>query len=62
MNKPTYQAVVDLTFEGFNPPLRVETGKSIPDKVPRSELAQLLSDGHIREVTPAAIKESEDDK
>jgi len=61
MSKPVYQAVVGLTFEGLKPPLRVEPGEVIPQRVPQTEITQLLSDGHIREITPVTTSESEDD-
>lgn len=58
MAKTVYQAVVGITFEGLKPPVRVEAGGAIPDKVPAAEIKQLLADGHIREVKP---EESEGD-
>jgi hypothetical protein len=59
MADKVYQAIVDLTFEGLKPPLRVESGAAIPKKVPQSEITQLLADGHIREI-PIVIKTTEE--
>lgn len=59
MADKAYQAVVGLTFEGLKPAVRVESGGPIPKRVPQSEIAQLLADGHIREVVIKTAEESE---
>jgi len=46
--KVTYQAMVGFDFEGLKPPVRVEAGEKIPDKVPASEIAELMAQGLIR--------------
>jgi hypothetical protein len=52
MSKPVYQAIVGIDFEGLKPPLRVEPGKPIPDKVSAVDLKWLLEQGAIKEIPP----------
>lgn len=48
--KKIYQALVGFDFEALKPPVRVEAGGPIPDRVPASEIAELLQQGLIREL------------
>lgn len=59
MAKTTYQAVVGIDFEGLKPPMRVEFGEPIPEKVSTEDIKWLLEQGLIRKVSP---DESEDEK
>lgn len=49
-NKPIYQALVGLDFEGIKPSVRVEEGEQVPAKVPQSEVSELLKLGLVREL------------
>lgn len=47
--KKKYVAVVGIDFEGLKPPVRVEQGEVIPDKVSEKEIKDLLESGSIEE-------------
>lgn len=48
--KAVYQALVGLDFEGIKPPVRVEQGGPIPDRVPAAEIRELLEQRFIRQL------------
>ena len=50
MAKTIYQAVVGLDFEALKPPVRVESGNALPDKVPAADIKWLLEQRLIREI------------
>jgi len=52
-NTPKYIAVVGINFEGVKPPIRVEADDPIPERIPESELRELLAQGQVRERTEA---------
>lgn len=60
MAEKVYQAVVGIDFEGLKPPVRVEPGAALPNKVNVADIKWLLEQGLIREIT--LNQESEGDK
>lgn len=48
--RPTYQAVVGINFDGLKPPVRVESGGPVPAKASATDIAWLLEQGLIKEV------------
>jgi hypothetical protein len=55
-----YQAVVGLNFDGLKPPVRVESGGVLPDKVSAADINWLSEQGLIRQVM--LNKESDGDE
>lgn len=50
MAQVVYQAVVGLDFEGLKPPVRVESGEALPEKVSATDIKWLLEQGMIRQL------------